>query len=326
MKFPFIFGFEPKIFDRIIIIAGCGGGYDLFCGVPLYRELSQKYYSKQIVLINYSFTETETIKSQFGSMKMNDKCYAIDCETELKDSKNTYFPEYHLAKHLDHRVYALTEFPTCNEIIKSYQDILNSVIDYNKFHIDENTEIDIYLVDGGSDSIMKGNEKHLGTPVEDIMHMKAVNDLKFNSFKINKYLCLLGANVDTGHSILFGDMMNRLNHLEESCLVSKKILDQISPEVQFYIDAFEKSNPGSSIVNSLVIAAIKGHRGYYLPDHLKHRISENVVELSELTCTFYVFTLTDVIKENLYYETIDNNMDSDQVDCLIGKINGYVVV
>src|SRR5207245_5931249 len=54
----------------------------------------------------------------------------------------------------------------CNFIKKCYTYI------FTNYNITE-----IKLVDGGCDVILRGNEDNLGTPVEDIMHLKAIYDL-----------------------------------------------------------------------------------------------------------------------------------------------------
>ena len=305
---------------EVTIIAGCGGGYDLFCGLSFYHELFNKHNQNNIILINYSFTEKEIINNSHNCKKLIDKCYVID-HTQINDQKYDYFPEHYLSKCLNKKIYMLIDYPTINQIIDSYKSIIaDSIGDINLID-----QLNIYLVDGGSDSLMTGKEKELGTPVEDIMHMKAVHELKLNNLNINKYLCILGANVDVGHLILVNDINDRIKHLENKCLISKKILQKGNDDTKFYIDIFEKCNPRNSIVNSLIIASILGHRGYYTPEHLKTRFTDSIVDLSEMTCTFYIFDLNGVIEENIYYQQIDNNMNENEVDIIIGKINGYVV-
>jgi hypothetical protein len=303
---------------KLFIIAGCGGGHDIFCGLPLYHKLSNEYETEQIVLVSFSFTEKELM---MNSQEISKKCYVVNCTQSDDDQTYEYFPEHCLAKILQKEVYAFVDYPTCNEMINAYKTIISNYS--NKFN--ESLEVYIFLVDGGSDSLMTGKEIKLGTPVEDIMQMKSVFDLQIDNIKINKYLSVLGANVDVGHGILLEDITNRLEHLEKKCLISKRVLNKDDSDVQFYIDIFNKSNPRNSIVNSLIVATIEGYRGYYVPDHLKTRIINSVVDLTLITCTFYVFDLKGVIEENVYYQNIDNDMDCDQVDVLIGKVNGYIV-
>ncbi len=54
------------ILDRVatcknLLIAGMGGGFDLFCGLPIYFELRAR--GQNVHLANYSFSEIATLKS-----------------------------------------------------------------------------------------------------------------------------------------------------------------------------------------------------------------------------------------------------------------------
>ena len=51
LKIPIIE--ELKQSEKTIIIAGCGGGYDIYCGLPLYFAL--RSLGKKVVLANLTF-------------------------------------------------------------------------------------------------------------------------------------------------------------------------------------------------------------------------------------------------------------------------------
>ena len=51
-----------------------------------------------------------------------------------------------------------------------------------------------------------------------------------------------------------------------------------------------------------------------------------MVDINEMTITQYVFDLKQVLDDNVYHREITEHMTSDDVDNLIGKYNGYVVV
>ncbi|CAE7262668.1 unnamed protein product, partial [Symbiodinium sp. CCMP2456] len=58
------------------------------------------------------------------------------------------------------------------------------------------------------------------------------------------------------------------------------------------------------IVQSLVVAAMEGHRGLYTPEHLKARIGANKVPLSEQTATLFMFQLEQLASEILYLDRL----------------------
>ena len=41
--------------NKTVIISGCGGGYDIFGGLPLYFEIMKT--AKKIILVNFSFID-----------------------------------------------------------------------------------------------------------------------------------------------------------------------------------------------------------------------------------------------------------------------------
>lgn len=70
-----------------ILIAGAGGGFDVFSGLPLYFHLKKK--GKKVFLANYSFTN---IKNEF---RITDCLVRVDAGDRRT---NGYFPEKYLAE------------------------------------------------------------------------------------------------------------------------------------------------------------------------------------------------------------------------------------
>ena len=74
---------------RTILIAGAGGGFDVFSGLPLYFGLRQA--GKQVHLANLSFSHLEAASGR----RLAPAAVEITA-----DSRGTtgYFPEYHLCR------------------------------------------------------------------------------------------------------------------------------------------------------------------------------------------------------------------------------------
>jgi hypothetical protein len=70
-------------------------------------------------------------------------------------------------------------------------------------------------------------------------------------------------------------------------------------------------------VHSLVCAALQGHRGYYLPEHLRGRIYKSIVQLSEETCVSFGFHFDDVMRDNIYFDRLTPEMDLKEVHQVI---------
>ena len=86
----------PRIFQMLktcnnILIAGCGGGYDVMSGLPLYFNLKKQ--GKTVHLANLSFTPLH----HFGNKYYCDNCVKVNTQLKLTN-KNPYFPEYYLSQ------------------------------------------------------------------------------------------------------------------------------------------------------------------------------------------------------------------------------------
>src|ERR1043165_777935 len=89
------------IFDQLansqnILIAGAGGGFDVFAGLPLYFTLRDA--GKNVHLANYSFTELETV-SQRCEVNALLKNALVGAMAGVPDSyEPAYYPEGFLSR------------------------------------------------------------------------------------------------------------------------------------------------------------------------------------------------------------------------------------
>ena len=163
----------PRLFDLLapaqhVLLAGCGGGYDVLSGLPLYFSLRAQ--GKQVTLANLSFTDIGATNAKTFCKG----CYAVSSSLKLPSSggAKTYFPELYLARWLKEKeggtadvvVYTFDRDQGVKPLTSAYCQIVKQL------NVDA-----IVLVDGGTDSIMFGTEEKLGTPVEDHSSMAAVS-------------------------------------------------------------------------------------------------------------------------------------------------------
>jgi hypothetical protein len=138
-------------------------------------------------------------------------------------------------------------------------------------------------------------------------HARAVHFLSSDQVK-EKYIVVIGTNIDTGHRVLQSDIDARLTSL--SPVTAFKWLWEYEDDIiRRYIDIVARCNPQHTIVHSLVCAALEGRRGYYLPEHLRSRIHESIVELTEETCLSIGYHLDDVMCDNIYFDLLAPEMD-----------------
>ena len=83
------------IFDQVagcknLLIAGMGGGFDVFCGVPIYLELQRRGQTAH--LANFSFSELSIVR---GGLHLSPTLIGVQAsQADLLP----YFPELYLAR------------------------------------------------------------------------------------------------------------------------------------------------------------------------------------------------------------------------------------
>jgi hypothetical protein len=91
MKIPFFNKIENS---KTILLAGAGGGFDIFCGLPLYSWLRNA--GKTVHLANLSFTDLSNCEGESPMLSL------LKVTADSSGPAN-YFPEFHLARWLsDH--------------------------------------------------------------------------------------------------------------------------------------------------------------------------------------------------------------------------------
>jgi hypothetical protein len=144
----------PAIFaalDRAesVLIAGAGGGFDVFAGLPL--ALTLLLEQKRVHLANLSFSELHSLDHSVW-LEPN-----VAVVTESTPGLADYFPERVLAswlasQNLPSTVYA---FPLVG--VQPLRTAYRALVDH--LGVDA-----VVLVDGGTDILLCGDESDLGTP------------------------------------------------------------------------------------------------------------------------------------------------------------------
>ena len=137
---------------KTVFLSGCGGGYDLFGGLPHYFKI-KSHSNYDVTLINYTFTTRELLSKY--CQQLTTLLFRVDPTTNVSWlTDKVYFPEQRLANEIHVPIYAIL----CNYdetrielVIEAYQHLIRGRT------IDE-----IILIDGGSDSLLTGNEQQLG--------------------------------------------------------------------------------------------------------------------------------------------------------------------
>jgi len=161
----------------------------------------------------------------------------------------------------------------------------------------------IILIDGGTDSLMRGDEVDLGTPFEDIASITAVNSLAV----ARKMLVCLGFGIDAFHGICHAQFLEAVAALiRTQGYLGMFSLTQEMPEVQLYQqvchDIFAKmSSHYTGIVSASIVSALEGHYGNH---HATERTANSRLWINPLMSIYWCFQVEQVAQRILYLEAM----------------------
>jgi hypothetical protein len=277
-----------------ILLAGAGGGYDVYGGLPLYFAL--RGMGKTVHLANLSFS---TIYASTGK-RIGGSLVRI---TDRDEITTRYFPEWHLAHWFRERrgedvpVYCI-ERTGARPVAAAYRNLVDHLGGVDA----------IVLVDGGTDSLLRGDEPDLGTPQEDVASLAAVESLIGVK---HRYLACIGFGVDVFHGVSHYYFLEAVADLarQGAYLGAFSVLAGM-PEAQAYLDAVgyvhERMFNHPSIVNSSIASAVEGHFG----NHQRvFRTENSELFINPLMALYFCFDLPAVANRNLYLNEIRGTED-----------------
>lgn len=285
---------SPRIFQllssaKTVLISGCGGGYDVTSGLPLYFALRAE--EKQVLLANLTFTNLKRrvcgAKSQYC-----DACVRVTHDMEVtKEPYDTYFPEFYLSLWFWERfkervpVYTFETDVGVTQLSKAYSKICS-----------EHKVDAIVLVDGGTDSLMFGTEEKLGTPVEDQTSILAVNGVN----GVSKFLVTVGFGVDSFHGVSHGLFLENVASLErDGGYLGCFSIPNSSVEGKLYLEGYQaiSQHMQPSIVCASITDAMQGHFGNH---HSTKRTGKTKLFINPLMPIYWTFDLAKVVAKIPY--------------------------
>lgn len=293
--------FEELKESKSILLAGAGGGFDIFSGIPLYFNLRKQ--GKKVILANFSFTWLAETTSE----KVFPYCYKIRSGDSDLSGRN-YFPERYLK----------LWFGLQGENVEIYGFEKTGVIplkDAYKYLIKKHEIDTVLLVDGGTDSLMFGDEDGLGTPQEDVCSMAAV----YRSGIKKQFLLSVGFGIDHFHGVShFRFLENVAQIAKEGGYLGMFQITKEMEEANKYIEAVkfanEKMSGKESIVSNSIVSALEGEYGNH---HRTRRTNGSELWINPLMTIYWCFDLRQVIRKIKYYDKIkDVNT--------IGEFNGQL--
>lgn len=283
---------QLPIFEQLhkcnrILVAGAGGGWDVFSGLPLYFYL--KRIGKEVYLANYSFS---SIPATNSGPTLHAAVHEVRAET--KDTGRV-FPEKYLCEWFQSQGQDVSIwcFPHtgCVETTQAYKALVH--------HLNVDA---VVLADGGTDSLLRGDENGLGTPVEDMISIAAVDSIP----QIRKFLLSVGFGIDFHHGVSHAQVLESVAGLTVcgGFLGALSLMAQM-PEVLQYESAlkyvFGKTRGFKSIVCTSILDAVSGKFGNH---HSNVRTRGSSLWINPLMTFCWFFDLGVLASRVMYLEEL----------------------
>ncbi|NMO16367.1 DUF1152 domain-containing protein [Pyxidicoccus fallax] len=292
--------FTSPLFERLkdaehVLIAGAGGGFDVFSGLPLFFRLRE--LGKKVSLANLSFTRLEMVEGRLLAPGLME----VDGQTP---GPVHYFPEGLLSRWFQDRgehvpIYCFVR--TGVAPLRAAYEALREKLGFDT----------VVLVDGGTDILMRGDEVGLGTPEEDITSLAVVDSLPLR----DKLVVCLGFGVDFHHGVCHAHFLESVAALsKQGAYLGVTALLPPMPEVALYREAVEyvceRMPRAPSIVSLSVVTAIEGEYGNV---HRTVRTEGSKLWINPLMSMYWAFDLTALARRCLYLEQLRDTQTSWEV-------------
>ncbi|MFD9129997.1 DUF1152 domain-containing protein [Kitasatospora sp. NPDC059571] len=298
--------FEPALLTRLkaadrILIAGAGGGFDVYAGLPI--ALALRAAGKEVHLANLSFSHLYGLD---GEVWLAPDVAEIRPDTRSADG---YFPERTLARWL--QLHGMPDtvwaFPPVG--VQLLREAYRALTD--RLGIDA-----VLLVDGGTDILMRGDEAGLGTPEEDMASLAAVAGLPHIPERL---VASLGFGIDAYHGVNHALVLENLAALERAGgYLGAFSLPRDSREGALYLDAVEHAQAAfpehPSIVHGSVAAALRGEFGDV---RFTERTKGGALFVNPLMTIYFGVTVEALAARNLYLDRLERTV-------LVGQIGSIV--
>ncbi|CAM5536653.1 hypothetical protein SSPIM334S_03909 [Streptomyces spiroverticillatus] len=294
---------------RHVLVAGAGGGFDVYAGLPI--ALSLLHQGKDVHLANLTFAAVEGLPLEDWLAP------DVAAVTPRSALHQTYFPERTLAQWLELHGYPSTVHALARTGVQPLRAAYRALIE--RYEIDA-----VVLVDGGTDILMCGDESGLGTPEEDLTSVAALADLV--DLVPELLVVSVGFGVDAYHGVSHGLVLENIAALErDGAYLGAFSLSRTTREGALYVDAVAHAQQHTpehpSIVNGQIAAAVRGEFGNV---RFTARTSGSELFVNPLMSLCFVFTLEGLAHRCRYLDRIENTHLMRQVSSAIAEFRDDV--
>ncbi|MER6128621.1 DUF1152 domain-containing protein [Streptomyces sp. NPDC001795] len=298
---------EPPFFTRLsdarrVLVAGAGGGFDVYAGLPL--ALALRSAGKEVHLANLSFADLYGLDLEVW---LEQDVAAVRPDTTVRGD---YFPERTLARWLDRHDLPSTVYAFPRTGVQPLRAAYRALTGHLG-GIDA-----LVLVDGGTDILMRGDEHGLGTPEEDMASLAAVSGLHEIPHRL---VACLGFGVDSYHGVNHSLVLENLSALErDGAYLGAFSLPHHSREGALYLDAVAHAQQCTpthpSIVNGSIAAAVRGDFGNV---HFTERTKNSELFINPLMSLYFCVDAPGLARRNLYLDRLEKTSLMRQISTII---------
>ncbi len=266
-----------------LLIAGMGGGFDIYCGLPIYFELAKR--GQTVHLANFSFSEIASLR---GGIRLSPGLVGVVAD---QPDFAPYFPEKHLSKWFK-------EQRNSDVTIWSFQKSGVRPLLKNYHILIDHLSIDgILLIDGGVDSLMQGDEIEMGSAVEDATSLFVANELTEIPIRLLSTVAL-GAERDISYNQVFENIatLTQSGGFLGACALAPQ-MESYQAFERAVLFAQEQFLQDPSVIGSSLISAVRGEFGNY---HLTEKTKGSRLWISPLMTLYWFFDLPRVAKLNKF--------------------------
>lgn len=258
-----------------VLVAGCGGGFDVFAGVPIAHYLRAS--GKSIVFANFSFTNLWLC----GGERITPTMWRVDQQS----AEIPYFPEKWLAEWLLARGQSAPIYAFAKSGVRPLSEAYRWIMNHHQVDL-------VVLIDGGTDSLIFGDEPGLGSAVEDAISIIAVDKAAGEQ----AVLASIGFGVDHYHGVSHHAFLENAARLtRDGGFLGAFSLLPGTAEADAFLDLVDYANQRQpqhpSIVCNSIASAVRGEFGNY---HATNRTSGNELFINPLMSQYWTFGVSHV--------------------------------
>lgn len=195
--------FEPLIFQRLrgsrhVLLAGAGGGFDVYAALPLAIALRDAGIESSLASLSFAHLDV------LGVDHWLEPSLAV-IRPDTPGAFDDYFPERSLARWLETNDLPATVYAFPKTGVQPLRAAYRALLD----HLNADA---VVLVDGGTDLLLRGDESGLGTPEEDMASLAALHGLDAPI----KLAAALGFGIDAHHGVNHAQVLENIAAIDRN--------------------------------------------------------------------------------------------------------------